>query len=391
MKYIKELIIDENQFDLLLKHPKLYIRFILSNKSNIEDKYKNFLIKNTKNIIDNQIISLLIPLTKNNKNLTKDEKNKIKKIILDSNMSFLIFDYADQVLNGPWEEAEKKLILDLDTAFNYVYNLKQSRWIELEKKLHLNPMNAAIYAYYILDKPWSESGLDIDIIERIENSIANDLKATIYYVENSVRVWPKGEKILATDPEAATNYAIKVKGRFQKAEKIIASDSKCAFDYAFSVLEKPWSEYFDIDQKIAELAEKNISESAKYSLKYAKRLFNGPWKPGEKAIFKDPEILYEYFSTIELNKDRWEEFEDILATDPITAVNSAKYLIQRRFIKAEEVIAGDGFAAYTYAVDVLKKRWIDIKDINKETSKMAENSILDSGYSVFYKLHFKIR
>jgi hypothetical protein len=386
MKYIKELVIDENQLDLLLKYPKLYIRFILSYKSkhliwNVEDKYKNFLIKNTKNIIDNQIISLLIPLTKNNKNLTKDEKNKIKKIILDSNMSFLIFDYADQVLNGPWKEAEKKLILDLDTAFNYVYNLKQSRWRKLEEKLYQNPINAAIYANVILEKPWSESGLDPEIIELIEKNIANNLKATSYYTENVVRRWPRGEKILLTDSDAAINYAARVRGRFPEAEKIIANNRKNAINYAFIVLEKPWSEYTDIDSSISELAEKNISQSAEYSFSYAKKVVEGRWKLGENSILKDKDVLLKYIK--EIIKEPWEEGESVISQSASLSYEYAKKL-ETRFIKGEEKISYSAFNAYIYSKNILKDKWRNIKDIDPKISSRAEKNISNSEYDRLY-------
>ena len=382
MKYIEEIKILPEQLNILLQDQNLYISDINVSTnlySSRSSKYDDFLLKNKDLIVKNEIISLLVDLSKLIKNT--NEKNKIKKIILDSKSPQLIFNYIDKILNKPWKEAEETLLLDLEVAFDYVHNIKQKRWLELEEKLYLDPMKAAMYAYLILDEPWSNMKINPKLIQKIEDSISNDLEAASYYSRNLVKEWPQGEKILATDAKSAVYYASRINERFPEGEKIISTSPRDAIDYAWIILEKPWSESKDIDPKISETAEKNIASSAETSLQYAKKVINGRWKRGENSILKNKEFLIKYIEQI--ITEPWKEAEHILSQDAEVAYEYAKKL-RRRFIAGENKIANSPFKAYLYSKNILIQKWKDVEGMDPKIANEAEDSIKHSEYDFVY-------
>lgn len=58
-----------------------------------------------------------------------------------------------------------------------------------------------------------------------------------------------------------------------------------------------------------------------------------------------------------LRMGRFPEGEPAIATDPYSAVQYAKHVIQGRWPEAEPVIATDPMSAYYYSKSVLKGRW----------------------------------
>lgn len=382
MKYIKEIKILPEQLDILLHDRNLYISEINVTDnfySSRSSKYNNFLLKNKDLIIKNKIISLLIDLSKLIKNM--NEKNEIKKIILEFKSPQLIFNYIDIILIKPWKEAEEILLLDLDVAFNYVYNIKQKRWPELEEKLYLDPMKAAMYAYLILDEPWVDAKIKPDLLKKIEDSISNNLEAASYYIQHVVNEWPQGEKILATNAKSAVDYASRIHKRFLAGEKIISTSPKDAVDYAWIILNKPWSESKEIDSEISKTAEKNIASYPQASFQYAKKVLKGRWKQGENSILQNKEVLIKYIK--EIITEPWKEAEHILSKDAEVAYEYAKKL-ERRFIAGEPIIADSPFRAYVYSKNVLTQKWKDVEGIDPKIVKKAEDSIKNSEYNSFY-------
>lgn len=129
--------------------------------------------------------------------------------------------------------------------------------------------------------------------------------------------FPAGEKIIATDANAAIIYASSVlNGRFPAAEPTIAANPLLAAIYAKDVLKKRWPE-------------------------------------GEAAIVKDPSAAATYAATV--LKGPFPKAEAIIATNPRTSLKYAMEALKGPFAKGESVIAANSFAAVDYAKSVLKK------------------------------------
>ena len=77
-------------------------------------------------------------------------------------------------------------------------------------------------------------------------------------------------------------------------------------------------------------------------------------RPPTKRELTDPEKAYFY---AERRMVRFPEGEAVIATDPYSAVQYAKHVIQGRWPEAEPVIATDPYWAYMYARHIIGGRW----------------------------------
>jgi lambda repressor-like predicted transcriptional regulator len=102
-------------------------------------------------------------------------------------------------------------------------------------------------------------------------------------------------------------------------------------------------------------AEEIIAKDPMPALNYALYILEKPWPAGEAAIAKDPETAYTYAE--DLIKKRWPAAEEVIAKSPLWAVNYASNVMKKRWPEAEPVIATDPVWACDYARDVLKKPW----------------------------------
>lgn len=85
---------------------------------------------------------------------------------------------------------------------------------------------------------------------------------------------------------------------------------------------------------------------------HALNVIKGRWKEGEDIIKTDPESALAYAQDI--IKGRWKEGEDIIKTDPESAVCYAIEMIKGRWKIAEEFIKTDPVSSYYYAQIVIK-------------------------------------
>ena len=95
-------------------------------------------------------------------------------------------------------------------------------------------------------------------------------------------------------------------------------------------------------------------------------------------VVKDPELTYLYAFEIVQGKIK-DEWEDIIAQDPLISYNYASRVLKRPFPKGEDIIAQDPYASYHYAKDVLKGPFPKGEDIiatNRDLSYYYAKKIL---------------
>jgi hypothetical protein len=333
MKYIKKIIINDNQFNNFCKKNKNIIIenieinniekvnfFIEENKdfiikSKIENLSYLLLSNNTKDELSINDIQKLEDIIKNNTKYSYDYAEKIIRGLFKkgedsiSKDPFISFNYASNIIEGPWEKGEDSISEIPEISYRYASELIKGVWKKGHQAISRKPLMAARYAIF-LNKRWKDiPGIDKKTAHFVETSIIKNHSTFSQYVEHffNGQRWIEAEKYLLKnyiDSKSIVLYAQKIiKGRWTEGERVLLSMS------------------INDDIKLA------------YELYlYASNVIKGPWREAEHIIFQDPEVAVDYASNITKEKLP-KEIEDEVANYRDVSI------------------------AIDYAVDVYKKRW----------------------------------
>lgn len=326
MKYIKELIINKDQIEIIINQ-KIEIKNLeIKNLSRNEEI--NFLIKNKNIIIKNKIENLSSVLLLNKEKLSDNDISELEDII--KNNSKYSFKYAEKYL-ARFKKGEKVISNDPEFVSNYAILLNK-RWTDFEN-------------------------IDPEISNEIESLVLNNSKKMIDYIKKFL----KGE-------------------RQTKTEELLLSsnDSQTIHKYAKEIIQDRW---IDGEKRLLEL--KN-DVSIYY---YAKDVMKDRWTDGEKillenandSMFSFTNIIYDYANNV--IKGPWPEAEKFIFQDIDLSVNYAVYLTKKRLpIQVENRIANDRNTDYgmLYVQNILKKRWPEFEK-NLLKIKKELDDILKTG------------
>ena len=109
---------------------------------------------------------------------------------------------------------------------------------------------------------------------------------------------------------------------------------------------------FEISKEEKEILLEIIKKDACYACRYALYIIEGRFLEAEEYIKKDPDWACYYAKNV--IKGRWIEAEEIIKNDPESAYNYAIHVIKGRWIEAEEIIKKDPEWANFYAKEVIK-------------------------------------
>jgi hypothetical protein len=70
------------------------------------------------------------------------------------------YEYARQIIKGPWPKGEPVIARNPRTAFTYAIGIIKGPWPPGERSLKKNPYWARLYAHQVLKAPWPEAGID---------------------------------------------------------------------------------------------------------------------------------------------------------------------------------------------------------------------------------------
>jgi len=107
---------------------------------------------------------------------------------------------------------------------------------EAKKRLCLSMECSTLYdaSSIVAEKPLYSSDPSI---QRLEDTIAKNVKCSFDYAEFTRKRFYKGERIISTDPKYSMHYAYYIiKGRFPQGERAIAESAEWAFHYATTVM-----------------------------------------------------------------------------------------------------------------------------------------------------------
>lgn len=331
MKYLKKLIINNKQFDLISNDNKN----IEIKEVEIKDDFFVSLFKNKDFIIKSKIENLSYFLLSNHKKdlLSKNDIQKLEDII--KNNSQYSYDYAEKILKGPFPKGENII--------------------------SKNPFLSIDYSINVLKGPFPKG----------ENIISENQNASYRYATEIIKgIWEKGHKAISQNPMIAARYAIFLNKRWKDipgvdkktahfAETSIIKNDSALFEYINNFFNgQRWKE--------AEKYLLNNYLDSKSIVSYAQKIIKGRWLEGEKVLLSmsindDIELAYElYVYASNVIKGPWPEAEHIIFEDPETAVQYATDITKKRLPKEiEDEIANyrDVSIAIDYAVDVYKKRW----------------------------------
>ena len=215
-------------------------------------------------------------------------------------------EYAMDVINGRWPEAEPYIMKDPYCAYEYALLVIKDRWPEAEENILKDPASAALYAGNVIEDRWPEA----------EPIIINNTNAALSYAHKAIKGrWPEAEEVILKEPVAAELYAADViKGRWPEAEPIIIEDPHAATYYAINIFKGRWPE-----------AEPLIVQSPWDSMHYALHVLKDRWPEAEKNMLKDPSVAEDPTPAIlyakNVIKGRWREAEGIIMKIPEYAKN----------------------------------------------------------------------
>ena len=330
MKYLKKLIVNNEQFNLIsnenknieIKELEIKDDFFVSSFKNkdfiIKSKIENlsyFLLNNHKKDLLENDIQKLEDIIKNNSKYSHDYAEKVIKGPFEkgeeaiSKDSLLSFSYAEKVINGPFEKGEEAISETPETSYRYAKEIIKGVWSKGHQAISRKPIFAARYAIF-LNKRWKDiPGVDKKTAYFAETSIIKNDSALFEYIKkffNGQR-WLEAERYLLKnhiDSKSIVSYAQKIiKDRWLEGEKILLSLD------IYDDSDLPYQLYL-----------------------YALNVIKGPWPEVEHVIFKDTEVAVEYATNI-TKKRIPKEIEDEIANYRDVSI------------------------AIDYAVDVYKKRW----------------------------------
>lgn len=209
------------------------------------------------------------------------------------------------------------------------------------------------------------------------------------------RGWPlkataKEEAIIATSAKCSKLYAQKfLDARFPLGEPAILKSASESYLYAKDVIHGRFKEAEDI-----------IGQDAHYSFEYATKVLNGRFSKGEKAMAQHAGYAADYAV---LTNIIFEEAEDVIAQDCEASFTYAANALHGRFEKGEDAISKDAGYSYQYATYVMEGRFEKGEDaistnaqycgdyaqyILKDRFEKGEDTIIqDLGVAINYSTH----
>lgn len=142
-------------------------------------------------------------------------------------------DYIFYVLhNTRFPAAEPVIMQNAKTAYNYALNVIKGPWPEAEHVIATDGKLALDYAINVLGGAFPAG----------EAEIAKDANRAYTYAREVIMApFPAGEPVIAKNKDLVFHYAANVlKGPFQPGEKMIASSQNMAIKYAVEVLKGPF-------------------------------------------------------------------------------------------------------------------------------------------------------
>ena len=199
----------------------------------------------------------------------KQRDPKLEKEILVSGNTKWVYDYAVNVIKGPWPEGENLISKDPERSYDYAKNVIKGRFPEGEDAIAKDGRIAFLYARDIIKGPFPKG----------EDMIAKSSNLAYFYAKTILKGrFPKGEEIISQYYDYSYDYAkYIIKGRFPKGEDVISQNSEYAYEYAR-----------DIIKGIFPKGEDAIAKDAQYSLLYATEILKGQFPKGEAAMSKNP-------------------------------------------------------------------------------------------------------
>lgn len=183
----------------------------------------------------------------------------------------------------------------------------------------------------------------------------NDIKEQVMKHIDQITAEQKSANI--KDPERAVKYAIQNEKLFPEGEKAIASNAKTAIKYA---------SHFSIR---FERAEPVIARDAEASYNYAALILKHRWPEGEDAIAQRPDIAIQYARNI--IKGPWPEAEPMLVQNPMYALKYAVIVLKGRFPAYEPIALQKAATAWEYIKHVIKGPWPEAEPILRTSSQYA--------------------
>ena len=200
----------------------------------------------------------------------------------------------------------EEITTNSQNAYNYAKDILKGPFPEGEKAIATNAHYSYYYAKDILKGPFPEG----------EKAIATNSQNAYYYAKNILKgPFPEGEKAIATSPDYAYNYAKDIlKGPFPEGEKAIATYAEKAFLYAFD---------FFKGKDVPDIILNKIPQDPKYAYLYAENILKERFLEGEKAIATSSH--YSYYYAVNVLEGRFPEGEKEIATSTKTAYRYAEH------------------------------------------------------------------
>jgi len=265
------------------------------------------------------------------------------------------YDYANEVLKGPFKLAEPIIAKDPTYAHYYARDALHGPFLLGEPIIAKHAMVAYQYARDILKGPFplGEPAIATDDFwkQRYQEQVLKGRPWTGLKKETTEAIDLKN---LVSDPTKLKTYHTHISPREAYEElsdgkysdalvDVLMKDIHHTFLYVKNVLKKPLPQ-----------AEPMFAKDGYYSLGYAKVL-GKPFPLGEPAIAKYPTTSTEY--AYDVLKGRFLLGEPAIATSAMFALEYAKNILQGRFIEAEPKISEYATFALAYAVDVINGRF----------------------------------
>jgi len=293
-RYFNEYKIGEaNPFYIVLKNGEPYVA-VFPSSGDLKDKYDRSISK--------QIADELEPVFDEMKKQgiefpARDDflVTMSREEVLRTGDAKIICQYAFDVIQGRFPEAEPVIAKSLQWAYDYAESIIKGRFPEAEPVIAKSPRYAYYYASYVINRRFPEA----------EPAIAKSPQWAYDYARDVVKGrFPEAESVIARDPSWAHSYARNaIKGRFPEAEPTIAKHPQYAYYYAKNVIKGRFPE-----------AESVIAKSPRWAYNYARDIIKGRFPEAEPVIVKSPRWAYYYARDI--IKGRFPEAEPAIAKSP---------------------------------------------------------------------------
>jgi hypothetical protein len=363
MKYIKKLkigsdfnLLSFNDFDIKIEI--LEVSLDISKIKSLINYYVDIIEVNEKIRIDNffyiknDLESEIFTFLKDNPKITKEQLLEYEKKLASNQKS--AFWYTQKITRKPFPLGEDSILKDNGDAYWYAKNILENRWDKLEKKLITEKDIKYIKEYnfhFFKNQKWPEiEEVLIDDDQKEYEKATKSLKT-----EQIERLPPQIKNILLYCEINLGNQ------RFQKAEEYILQDPNNIIEYVKKIVQGPWKEgekalrdyylkhqtdsskrnifkYLNISEKPSKILEEFI-DITYHIIKYCKYNLNGKrFLAGEKHILNSSiKDIYEYIR--EIIKGPWPEAEPILLESKSFYITDyANTYLKRPWREAEPLI-----------------------------------------------------